>query len=530
MSCHSSDKNWSRPWAKYKSSNEQRKKHFCPTKSTDSYRTVSWALPNHGDPKRGFWELSLRPKRWLPRWDPRGEWLGKAGPCQGQWNRDLHPLERPAGRSRSPAWPREPMEDLIPKGTTEDGSRFHGCPTSTVSQTAGWPQSLWHVHSRARIRFAAVKWFWWLWRAGYEARPRGRNCSWGRKPPAKAASGRARPEIGFWSDPSCTEETKVDDDLLLSLHGNGPRSDDLLCHGGFFQSADGAPGHRPRCGAAGSLRLRQLRTRWNHGRCRRRRLFQGAAGLGPGRTARAAALWGEGSGGKTSLRLEKSDVAQLLVLRSVGFPLLRGGHGRSLRPKRQRSPLGCSLGPGGRVDVRRCRLRLEGEGWKLHRESWKGSVPCLSFPLPLASLSPLQMSFLCQSPRGACPETAQEVAWRGHPHHPWTHDYFWGQRAAKARHGVLVAWEMCHSLGWTCGWQPTRRHQCGCGVSARRVGALWVSWCNTCEAGLAGLAWRVLVHSALWRTEAMGLQMVVQMDCQHRAGSFTRVHPCSVLL
>ena len=139
-------------------------------------------------------------------------------------------------------------------------------------------------------------------------------------------------------------------------------------------------------------------------------------------------------------------------------------------------------------------------------------------------------TWLWQRPHGAHPETTQKVAGRGRPHNPRIHHCIWGQRAAKARDRVLVAWEVRYRMGHVGGWQPTRRHECSCGVSAGRVGTLWVSWSNSCKAGLAGLAWRVLVHSALWRTEAMGLQVAVQMDCQHRAGSFTRVHPCGILL
>ena len=110
---------------------------------------------------------------------------------------------------------------------------------------------------------------------------------------------------------------------------------------------------------------------------------------------------------------------------------------------------------------------------------------------------------------GSLPQTAQKVAWRGGPHHPRPHHCFRGQCARRQWNRVLVAWETCHSLGWIGGRQPKRRHQCGRGVSARRVGALWVARSNSFEAGLAGLARRLLVHSALWRTQAMGLQMVV---------------------
>ena len=121
------------------------------TKSTDSlsHHILTAEFCQHGGDSTTqlFWERFKQPARWgIPSWD----WRHPS---------HLYSVERPAGRRRSKTWRRERMEDIVPGGAAQVGCGcgFHGGPTSTVSSTEGWPQCVGHVHSRARIHFAAVK-------------------------------------------------------------------------------------------------------------------------------------------------------------------------------------------------------------------------------------------------------------------------------------------------------------------------------------------------------------------------------------
>ena len=129
-----------------------------------SHRIPDWSFANAGhSAKRDFPERLERTDRREPsmfagiaRWDPRGKRCRKTGACGfRRCNTDLHRLEWLASCSWSWKW--DTLADHLPTGKTRVGRGFHGCPTSAVGQTAGWPEHMGHLHSSARFHLSVVK-------------------------------------------------------------------------------------------------------------------------------------------------------------------------------------------------------------------------------------------------------------------------------------------------------------------------------------------------------------------------------------
>ena len=299
----------------------------------------------------------------------------KTSTGQGQWKCDLHGSEWSLGCSFTETWT-QPLADHLPKSKAQIVYRIHWCWPSAVGQTPRWPECFREVHSRTRCHFGAVKKLWGLRGSCHEAFRRWSRSSWKGSQSAKAAR-RDRPEAARWDDTSRPLVAEVCDDLHLSLYSCYVHCHDCL-HSGLLRSRDRAPRLWPRNGAAGALRLRLLRNYWIRCRCSR----SSCVGLGAGHASRAETLPAARGLWLARVVVETFDGRQLLLLLSVGFPRLRGGHDYRLWPHQRWLSSGCPVARGGIADGLLRRLWLEGCGfhWRgcdeLETSSWKSSV-CL---------------------------------------------------------------------------------------------------------------------------------------------------------